>query len=467
MGQNAYAKVVITANGPTFEQYRQRLEALADPAVDVGLLQVGVYEAVLRPHLLRHLVARTGVAADTLLTRHGAARVEMISADDVAVLARQRIPEELQVKAPSPVHDGWHLDAVNAGTAWDAVGGPDAIAWGDVCVGQIDTGYTQHVAFGHGAGEGGGTSWIRSAACRTILFADVPAEFGIVPQVSAGNGVDPMPFGAMSKGHGTRIGSTISGWARLPAGGTFHGVAPKVPHVVVRITDSVAINTRQAEFIHALDYLVSVVKVDVVNVSLGAFPPVASKAMVDSLATARAKGVIVVCAAGNYVDPVVVPACVRTAIAVGGVSPYLDGNGTLQMRPWSGSSFGPEVAFSAPADQIHRAAPQRNGIGSNFDSGGDGTSYAAAIASGSAALWLLRWRPQINAMYGRTAKRVEAFKAAVQATCQQPPNWQPQPFGAGVVDVGRLCTEMENALPLIPGSFPIPAVPAAVEVPHG
>jgi hypothetical protein len=457
MSQKAYAKVIVPAGGPSFAEYRQRLQALADPGVDVGLLQVGVHEAVLRPHLVHHLVARTGLPADQLLAREGAAGVKMISAQEAQVLADQRIPQDLQAKVAPAAPDNWHLAAVNVRQAWDALGGADSIDWGSIQVGQIDTGYTQHVALGFGTPAG---TWLRTSACRTILYPDVPQEYGMQPASTGGDGVDPMPFGATNKGHGTRIASTISGWAQLPDGSIFRGIAPKVPHVVVRITDSVAINTHQREFVEALDYLVNVVKVDVINVCLGVFPPVASPDIVKGMAAARSKGVIVCCAAGNYVDPVVVPAALPTAIAIAGVSPYLDDSGQLQMRPWHGSAFGPEVNFSAPADAIFRAEPQPDGIGEAFAGGGDGTSYATAITSGSAALWLARWGQQINAMYGRSAKRVDAFRAAVQATCSQPPNWQPQPFGTGVIDTGRLCTELDKALPVIPGAFAMPPLPA-------
>ncbi|WP_167772801.1 S8 family peptidase [Ramlibacter humi] len=451
MSEKRHAKVVIPAGGPDFEQYRQRLAQLADPGVDMGLLQVGVHEAVLRPHLALHLAARhPGTPLQDLLVQAGAQRVEFITEADALALANQRVPEDLQ---PKPVvtplgNPQWHLDKANVLPAWVAVGGPDDIDWGGIVVGQIDTGFTRHEAYGFP-----GTSWLRTDLCRTMMTSQIPSDYGpAAPQPD--NGVDPMFFGALNKGHGTRIGATISGCGgNLPGGLKFYGVAPKVPHVVVRITDTVAINTHQDDFVDALTYLVDVVRADVVNVSLGIFPPVASAAIRNVMAYARSRGTIVVCAAGNYVDPVVVPAALDTAIAVAGV--------TAEDQPWSGSSFGPQVAFSAPANNLWRPEPQRNGVGAQFAGGGDGTSYATAITTGAAALWLRAWGPQINAMYGgRTARRAQAFKAAVQATCRQPANWQPQPFGAGIIDIGRLCTDMAKALPVLAGAPALPPVPA-------
>lgn len=434
-----YAKVVVIHG--TFEDYRQQLVQLAGPGMDVGVLQVGVHEALLRPHLLRQIRSRQpGMPLEQLLRDAGANRIDWIREDVAQTLYLQRIVEDLdpQIDIPAPDLAGgraWHLQAVNVAPAWAALRGPDTINWGTLCVGQLDTGYTRHKALGHG--QPGGT-WLLTDQCRTIMDSDLPP--GYAPDlVQPDDGVDPMSPSALFRGHGTRVGSTISGHAVLDDGFTFRGIAPKVPHAVVRITDSVAINDRQNEFAQGLRYLVDVVGVDVINVSLGVFPPVASPAMKQAVAHAHAQGVIVVCAAGNHVDPVVAPARLPETIAVAGV--------TWQSLPWYGSSFGPEVDFSAPAANLYRPEPVPQGIGTHFKSMGDGTSYAAAIGTGSAVLWLCRWRPEIAAKYGRTGARVEAFRQAAIASCRKPPGWHPTPFGAGILDTGRLCTDPSLALP--------------------
>lgn len=462
-----YAKVVLSGKGPSMARYRARLTALAGEGIDVNLLQVGVREGVLRPHLLRHLRERhPGTPLRSLLLAAGAQDATLIDDTTAAVLLAQRVREDLQKREPDAVPRavggrGWHLQAVNVRPAWQALGGVDRIDWGRVRVGQIDTGYTRHVALGHAVGSGaavanaGAASWVAAADCRTFMEPDRSPDFAL-PPLEADDGIDPMWPTALFKGHGTRIAATISGCADLADGFVFRGVAPRVPHVMVRITDSVAINTRQADFERALTYLVDEAGVSVVNVSLGVFPPVPSPGMVAALAHARARGVIVVCAAGNQVDPVVAPACVETAIAVAG--------STWQSLPWGGSAFGPEVAFSAPAAAIFRPEPQRRGVGSAFEGGGDGTSYATAITSGCAALWLCRWGDVLDAKYGPGAARVQAFKVAAQATCRVPNGWQPRPFGAGIIDAGALCTDALRALPNLPGSFPMPAVPIGLHI---
>jgi hypothetical protein len=434
-----YAKVVVLTG--TFEDYRAQLAVLTGPGVDTGVLQVGVREAIVRPHLLRQIRSRhPGLPVDQLLRDAGANRVEWLSEDTVHALYLQRIVEDLDPRVAAAVPGtlggrAWHLQAVNANAAWATLGGPDAIDWNGIRIGQLDTGYTQHKAFGHG--NAGGT-WLLANLCRTFMESDLPPEFAD-PAPQPDIGVDPMPVGGLFQGHGTRVGTTISGHGIVDAGFTFRGVAPKVPHVVVRISDSVGINNRQDEFAQGLRYLVDVAQVDVVNVSMGVFPPVAAPVMRQAVAHAHAKGVIVVCAAGNQVDPVVAPASLPETIAVAGV--------TWESLPWYGSAFGPQVDFSAPACGIFRPQAQRNGIGTGFVDGGDGTSYAAAITTGSAALWLRCWQPQIEARYGRTGQRVEAFRKAAIASCRLPPGWQTEPFGAGIIDTGRLCTDQVTALP--------------------
>ncbi len=445
MSIGRYARVVVLHG--TFDEFTRSLAALAGPGIDVGVVQVGVRDAIVRPHLLRLLRSRNpGHAESTLLKEAGAHEVAFLDEDEVAVLLRHRVESDLEprVAVPVPAEAGgpsWYLHekGINIEPAWSkagGAGGASAIDWQGIRVGQLDTGYTRHRALGHGQPGG---SWIAAAECRTIMASDLPPEMEPpVPQPN--DGIDPMPGAGLFGGHGTRIGATISGHVSGPDDGSvFRGAAPRVPHVVVRITDSVAINNRQFEFAEGLRYLVDVAKVDVVNVSLGVFPPVASPAMKEAVAWAHSRGVIVVCAAGNHLDPVVQPARLAQTIAVGGV--------TWESLPWHGSAYGRQVDFSAPAADVQRPLAVRTGTGTGFDEEGNGTSYAAALTTGSAALWLRCWAPQIKARYGRTGARVEAFRKAVRATVRKPPGWQPGSFGEGILDTGRLCTEEALALP--------------------
>jgi hypothetical protein len=129
------------------------------------------------------------------------------------------------------------------------------------------------------------------------------------------------------------------------------------------------------------------------------------------------------------VQQVVAPARLHRTLAIGGI--------TSQDVPWSGSSFGPEVDLSAPAADI-RNALAKPGDQFSYANDGDGTSYATAMVSGAAALWLARHRAELAGAYPQPWQVVEAFKQTARATARVPANWQPGAFGTGVLDVRAL-----------------------------
>ena len=273
----------------------------------------------------------------------------------------------------------------------------------------------------------GQASWIALHDAATFFPAPPSGEVSVFPD-EPGDGLDPL-HGAANSGHGTRTGSTICGHAPGAPGGPFHGAAPKLPLVPVRITDSVVINHAQSEFVQAVDHLLGLGDIGVINVSLGIALAVVRDELERAIDRAYEAGVIVVCAAGNFIDPVTAPARLNRTLAVAGV--------TRDNRPWSGSSFGPEVDFSAPGADLRRADSRRGG-GFVYGTGGDGTSYAAALTSGAAALWLCHHRDALAGAYPLPWQRVEAFTTLARATTFKPEGWQPRPFGTGILNVEAL-----------------------------
>ena len=87
--------------------------------------------------------------------------------------------------------------------------------------------------------------------------------------------------------------------------------------------------------------------------------------------------------------------------------------------PWSGSSYGPETDFSCYADDLRRANV-KPGPKYSYAGGGDGTSYATAITSGAAALWLAHHGAALQTAYPQPWQRIEAFRTLARQTARVP-----------------------------------------------
>ncbi len=417
----------LTTDGRSPGDVEKRLRRYL-PGLDVRLTPFGARQALIRGPLVRALeIEYPHIGAGPLLQVLGVEDIKPLSDEETIAVLRQRdewlLPERpvLRPASAAPGVD-WHLAMVKAPQAWERLGGAGAIDWGGVLVGQIDTGYTRHPAFGFG-----GTSWVDTVRAATFFPSPPQGEVSMFP-AELGPGQDNRQ--GPNAGHGTRIGATICGHAPGAPGGAFHGAAPCVPLLPVRITDSVIINHAQREFAQALDHLVAA-GAGVVNVSLGIALAVVVGDLKRAIDRAYEAGVIIVCAAGNYIDPVVAPARLKRTLAVAGV--------TEAKRPWTNSSFGSEVDFSAPAAELRRANVAANGS-FGYGGGGDGTSYSAALTTGAAALWLRLHRDALAAAYPQPWQRVEAFASLARATAKVPhnSNWQPGAFGTGILDIADL-----------------------------
>lgn len=428
------SNLLLVSKTRSFGAIATNLSALFLGGLDVQFIEVGSSRALLRKHIVQALQAQHPEREPTEILRSlGADTIRPVTDAEALGLVNLREKTELdRLPAPTVAPDGiaWHLQSIKAPQAWGLLGGPGNIGWGDTVVGHIDTGYTRHPALGFRQSSG---SWIKTALCRNFRILQT-AEFGTIGQDEPQDGTDPL-FGGPNDGHGTRIGTTISGFAPGDDGGAdFFGAAPKVPHVVVRISDSVLIGSRnqQLGLADALNYLVDQVRVGTINLSMGIFPQILIREVRKAVNHAYDEGVILICAAGNYIDPVVSPARDTRTIAVGGV--------TAEDLFWSGSSFGPTIDWSAPAAGIRKATVDRRGRFGYTDDG-VGTSYATALTTGTAALWLAHRGAEIQAAYPQAWQRVAAFRKLGRGTTRKPDPpkpWFPGRFGTGILDAAAL-----------------------------
>lgn len=389
------------------------------PWLDVQVFRFRRGAVLLPPHLLRALRIEYGPSrANAMLESAGLVDPESVAWREVIrwfqahpdVWAEEEAEQAKGAAARCPAD--WHLTMCGVQTAWAAVGGPDHIAWGSVRGGQIDTGYTEHPVFGFPANP-----WIDVAAARTFI-ADPPPGAGH-DDLNGGNG-----------GHGTKSGSLLSG---LDSTAPYTGVAPRLPLVPARINDCVIIDRRAREFEDAVRYLVDEADVKLINVSMATFLSLAAPRPIRrAVDHCYDRGVILVGAAGNVPAPEwpAFPAALPRAFAVAGV--------TCDAQCWSGSSYGSWVDFSAPAKDIPTAATAKS-TGYGYAGASTGTTFAAAMTSGAAALWLLAHATEIQRRYRQPWQRVEAFREMARERAWTPKGWQPDKgFGAGVLNVSGL-----------------------------
>lgn len=415
---------LIESDTQTFSATQEAIRRLLLGGLDVRLTPVSRNRALLPKHILDAIAAQYNCEPWQFITQQTGVRFDSIYPlpdSDALALVMHRSEAELDARpnivVPPVQGMQWHLHNINVPNAWQLLGGPDSITW-SCKVGQIDTGFTKHPALGFLPGQ---ASWIVEPECRNFYS---PGEYSN-QEVGPPTGEDPRS-GAFW-GHGTRIGATISGWHKNgDQGQTFYGCAPKVPHVMVRISNTVAINDQLSAFSEALDHLVDHAKVAVVNLSMGTFPPLLTAQAKKAIDRAYERGVILVCAGGQHVSPVVAPASYGRTIAVGATN--------SQDQVWAKASRGPQIDWSAPGVDIRRATLEKKDGPFVYRNNGDGTSYSTALTTGVAALWLNFRAQDIKAAYPEPWMRVAAFKEIGRRTVRRPGNWGDGVAGAGILD---------------------------------
>ena len=105
-------------------------------------------------------------------------------------------------------------------------------------------------------------------------------------------------------GHGTHVAGIIGGSGALSYNYEYHGLAPKVKFVILKVLDKTGAGYT-SDVIRAVDFAVanrSTLGIDVINLSLGhpIYEPAATDPLVRAVERASQAGVIVVAAAGNY-----------------------------------------------------------------------------------------------------------------------------------------------------------------------
>ncbi|MCB9959834.1 MAG: S8/S53 family peptidase [Rhodospirillaceae bacterium] len=322
-----------------------------------------------------------------------------------------------------PIHGiPWHFADLGIPEARRiAASAPEAVPLSQILVAHPDTGYTEHPVFGPFGPDGS----------HPTLRGDLGHNF----KEPGGKPLDPFQTGyAGQPGHGTRILSVLAGDSAA-----LKGVAAGVTVVPFRVTNTVVINFFGSRTpLGAALRRAQKAQCGVVNISMGD-PCRADHDTGAAVDEAYEAGMIIVAAAGNVTSEVTYPGRHLRTITAGG--------STRNKRPWAGGSRGRFVDICAPADEIYRADWEKASdgtYGAVYGQSGDGTSYATAHVSGIACLWLARWGDRIVANYGKTWRRIEAFRWIVTKTATRPSDWNPQTHGAGIINARAV---LEHPLP--------------------
>ncbi len=278
---------------------------------------------------------------------------------------------------------------------------------------QFDTGFTDHPKV-----EGG---------------FDFDHDFNFLD--GQDNAQDALDTGVLRQpGHGTRTGSLLIGndITTIKDNGN-EGLLRSFDYKLVpfRIASSVILINRQKELAAALDAALQQ-GFDVITMSMGLPPTIATAKMAKK---AYDSGVIWCCAAGNEVQAVVAPAVYPGTIAVAASNP-LD-------KDWPGSSRGDAVDITAPGQAVYvPILVSKNEYGFSY---GDGTSYATPHIAAAAALWLAKYKHELNQPAFTGWRRVEAFRTALRASARRDNRLPRKGFGSGILDVEKLLEQQPDA----------------------
>lgn len=333
-----------------------------------------------------------------------------------------------------PCSDGrprWHLEMIHADLAWEYTKKQSRPEGGaGVLIGQLDTGVTHHAEVRLDSGR------ILVSEGKNFYDPDHPkvGNQPLDPMDSDAGDAAQLRF-ATFDGHGTGTASMITGTGKL------RGVAPAAQLIPFRVAPTVVHFdvARMAEAMKAAHQA----GCDVITMSMGA-PKPKTTYLEEIIKRAADDGVIICTAAGNYigsnnVTPMVVwPAAYDPVIAVAGCN--------CNYQVWSGSSRGPAVNITAPAEDVWNADPEKGSLapdGSTPDkiSRGSGTSFATPTVAGMAACWLAHHggRKELAKHYGHARYVPLAFAHLLRTAAHfTPSNWMPNLMGPGILDASEL-----------------------------
>lgn len=237
--------------------------------------------------------------------------------------------------------------------------------------------------------------------------------------------------------HGTRTASIIIGRTTENSMDGNDGVFKNAKVVPFRISNSVILLNRFRQVAEAVNYAIKN-KFEVLSMSMGILP--GHKQWRALAKYAYDSGAIWVCAAGNKVNSVVVPAKYPGTICVAASN--------VADQPWKGSCFGKQVDITAPGEDVY--VPIFDQDDKPSYAYGSGTSYATPHVAAAASMWLSYHKKTLENKYTYPWQKVEAFRYCLKKSARQPKDlisetgqstpqtWNNSNFGPGLLNAEAL-----------------------------
>lgn len=307
------------------------------------------------------------------------------STNEESIIAELTVTLQMAIRRAqqtAQVPHNWVIEHTHTKDAWDAHFANEEKPGSGVTIAHPDSGILRHPSVTHALQDQHWRNWVANP------------EFGLAEPFADPN--------ESADHHGLSTASVIVGSGINVGGHRFRGIAPGAKLIPLRVLDARTSNLCIAPIMHCADVRrlikafhhinnAATQPVDVVSMSLGAYErpgPDGEDPLQIEIQKAVKAGKIVVCAAGNLVGCVTFPARYPEVISVAG--------STRDGKPWPLSSHDKHgrVDIAGPAQDVYRANYENGAwhIGTSW-----GTSYAAAITAGVAALWIAR--------HGRTKLR--------------------------------------------------------------
>ena len=236
----------------------------------------------------------------------------------------------------------------------------------------LDLSYTDSLRYLYGNSPDGSATGIKVAVVDTGIDTTHP-DLRVDGGMNTVLGEDPDDFGPGSSSHGTHVAGIIAGRGKPPSG--LRGLASRVTLRSYRVFGKNAEGASNYDIIKAIDQAVAD-GCDLINMSLGGGP--LDEAMSAAIEEARAKGTLVIVAAGNeYRSPVSFPASDPMAIAVSAMGR----RGTFP----KGSTEAGDISRPYGKDRKNFIAAFSN-IGPELDLTGPGVGVLSTVSGGYAPM---------------------------------------------------------------------------------